>query len=434
MTVMDSRTAIDEKAAVAAHNRKCFMVDGAFFNLGSSFIEGNTVLPTYVSTLTSSPLLIGLVSSVRVFGYLGPQILVAGYIQRLSRKKPFMMATGHTMRTAAAGMALSALLAGSDKSLALVIFYVYLVLMAFADGFSGLPWMDLFARTIPADTRSGLLGNMQALGGISAFAAGFLTRYLLSMETRYPLNYAIVMGLGALGLYGSLAAMHFLKEPPAREPDRIVPMAEYLRRLPEAWGVNPLFRKLMLVRVLLGGLYLALPFFAIHAQQDFGFPAATVGLFVSAQMVGNIVGGPLWGFLGDKKGAVWVVRLVAVMVFGTGCLALTARAAFFHGLTATAYVIYFLIYLSLGGVYGGIWIGFTNYTLDIAEESVRATLLGLLNTIAAPLTLLTMAGGWILARTGYAALFTLEASVGLVGCIAAWRMPDSREYRCAEGE
>ncbi len=432
MAVTEIQTPNDEKAAVAAHNRRFFIADGTFFSLGSSFIDGNSVLPTYVSTLTASPLLIGLVSTLRGFGYLVPQIFVAGYIQRLPRKKPFMIATGHVMRAAAAGMALSALLARTNKVLALGIFYLCLVLTAFADGFSGLPWMDLVARTIPAETRAGLFGTMQALGGISAFAAGFLTRYLLAMETRYPLNYAMVMGLGALGLYGSLGAMHFLKEPPAREPDRIVPMGEYLRRLPEAWSKNPLFRRLILVRVLLGCLYLALPFFAIHAQKDLGFPAATVGLFVSAQMVGNVVGGPLWGYLGDKRGAVWVIRLVAVMVLGTGSLALIARAAFFGGLTALAYAAYFLLYFCLGGAFGGIWIGFTNYTLDVAKENVRATLIGLLNTIAAPLTLLTMAGGWLLARAGYPALFALEASIAFIGCIVAWKMPDSRKCMSTE--
>jgi len=422
----------DDKAVLAAHNRKFFIADGAFFSLGSSFIDGNTVLPTYVSTLTSSPLLIGLVSTIRSFGYLVPQLFVAGYIQRLSKKKPFMMATGHVMRAAAAGMALSSLLAGTSKGLSLGIFYVCLILTAFFDGFGGLPWMDLVARTIPAETRAGLFGTMQALGGISAFAAGFLTRYLLAMEARYPVNYAMVMALGALGLYGSLGSMHFLKEPPSREPEKVVPMAEYLRRLPEAWSMNPLFRRLIVVRVLLGGLYFALPFFAIHAQKDLGFPAATVGLFVSAQMVGNVVGGPLWGYLGDKRGAFWVIRLVAVMVLGTGSLALVARAAYFAGLAAVAYAAYFLLYFCLGGAFGGIWICFTNYTLDIADEGIRATLIGLLNTIAAPLTLFTMAGGWLLARTGYAALFTLEASIAFLGCIMAWKMPDSREYRRAE--
>lgn len=74
MAVTEIQTPNDEKAAVAAHNRRFFIADGTFFSLGSSFIDGNSVLPTYVSTLTASPLLIGLVSTLRGFGYLVPQI------------------------------------------------------------------------------------------------------------------------------------------------------------------------------------------------------------------------------------------------------------------------------------------------------------------------------------------------------------------------
>lgn len=423
-----------DTAKIAAHNRKAFIGDGLFFNLGSSFIEGNTVLPTFVSTLTSNPLLIGLVSTIRSFGYFVPQLFVAGYVDRLPRKKPFMMAAGHVMRASALGMAASALLASGSKELALTLFYVCVICLSFADGFGGIPWMDLVARTIPAEGRAGLFGTMQACGGAAAFAAGFLTRYLLDMNSRYPYNYAVVLGLGALGLYCSLASMYFIKEPPGRVPENVISMREYLRRLPAAWNGNALFRRLIYTRLLLGGLYLALPFFAIHAQNSLSFPASIVGLFVSAQMVGTVVGGRLWGYLGDRKGAHWVIRLVSVMIFGAGALALAARAAYFAGAPALAYALYFLIYFCLGGSFGGLWIGFTNYIMDICGDSSRATLIGLFNTIAAPLTLLTMVGGWVLSRTSYSFIFALEAGITALGCIAAWRMPDSREFRATIGE
>lgn len=429
MAQTTSRTDADDRTRMASSNRRAFIGDGLFFNLGTAFVEGNTVLPTYVSTLTSSPLLIGLVTTIRSFGYFLPQIFVAGYIGRLAKKKPFMMGAGHIMRASALCMAASALLASRQKATALAIFYVSLVFMSFSDGFGGLPWMDLVARTIPADRRAGLFGAMQASGGVAAFGAGFLIRYLLGMNDRYPYNYAAVLGLGALGLYASLTAMHFIQEPPGQGPDHAMSMGEYLRGLPGAWRGSALFRKLIYTRLLLGGMYVALPFFAIHAQKDLGFPAAMVGLFVSAQMVGTVACGPLWGYLGDNRGAHWILRIVSVMTFATGVMALAARAAHSAGAVSMSYAAYFLIYFCLGGSFGGIWIGFTNYLMDIAGEESRGTLIGLFNTIAAPLTLLTLAGGWILAKTGYAFLFGLEACVTLLACVAAWRMPDPREFR-----
>jgi MFS family permease len=425
----DAAISAADKAKVAARNTIAFLGDGTFFNLGSAFIEANTVLPTFVSTLTRSPLLIGLVSTIRSFGYLVPQIFVAGFIERLAWKKPFMMRAGLVMRVAVLGMALSALLGARNPELSLALFFACLILLSFGDGFSGLPWMDLVAKTIPAERRAGLFGKMQATGGVAAFLGGFLIQRLLGTGMKYPFNYFVVMMLGFVFLCGSLLSMQFIQDPGGRVPDTVVTMKEYLRSLPAAWKRNVLFQKVIYTRLLMGGIYLAQPFFAIHAQVDLHFAPSTVGIFVSAQMVGIVAGGPLWGYLGDNHGAHWVVRLVTVSTMMTGALALAARAAFFAGLVPATYALYFLLYFFLGASFGGTWIGFTNYIMDIASEETRATLIGLLNTIAAPLTLLTLAGGWFLQVTSFAWLFLLEATLVFASVVAAWRLPDPREHR-----
>ncbi len=183
------------------------------------------------------------------------------------------------------------------------------------------------------------------------------------------------------------------------------------------------------MRVLVGGLYLALPFFAIHAQNDLGFPKSIVGLFISAQMVGTVVGGPLWGYLGDKHGPFWVVRIVALASGLTGVLALLSRVAFSMDWIIVTYALYFLLYFFLGTSLGGTWIGFSNYVIDIAEDKQTASYLGILNTVAGPLTLLTLAGGWILKTVGYGYLFAVMVSILGIACVTAWRLPDSRTYR-----
>ncbi len=413
----------------AWHNSKILLGDGTFFTLGSAFIEGNTVLPTFVSTLTNSPLLIGLVSSIRSFGYLVPQLFVAGFMDRLPSKKPLMMKAGYVMRGAALGMALTALLAGTNKTLALVLFYIGLVALAFGDGFGSLPWMEIVAKTIPPNKRAGVFGRMQALGGIAAFVGGFAIQWLLGKSIGYPYNFAVTMFVGFLFLTGSLICMMFIREPYASRVGHTGTMIEYLKRLPAAWRSNSLFQKVIETRLLMGGLYLALPFFAIHAQKDLGFAPGAVGLFVSAQMVGSVGGGQLWGYLGDNHGSRWVVRLVTVSTLLTGVLALLARGAHFAGIPSVSYPLYLLLYACLGATNGGTWIGYSNYILDIAPPENRATLVGLFNTVAAPLTLLTVVGGWILSATNYTFLFVAEAVVVVCSVLSAWRLPDSRKFR-----
>lgn len=412
-----------------ARNKAAFIADGANFSIGGAFLEANTVLPTFVSTLTDSPFLIGLVSTVRSFGYLVPQIFVAGFIERLPVKKPFMMKAGWVMRMAAILMASSALIAAKNQILALTVFYIGLSALALGDGFSGLPWMDIVARTVQPQTRGGLFGTMQALGGIGAFLSGFVVRSLLQNCERYPSNYFTVMALGALFLMVSLVAMHFIIDPGGNKQSHHTSMSEYLRRLPESVKQNPTFSRVLTVRILVGGLYLALPFFAIHAQSDLGFPKSIVGLFISAQMMGTVVGGPLWGYLGDKHGPFWVVRIVALATGLTGVMALLSRVTFLMNWAYLTYTIYFLLYFFLGTSLGGTWIGFSNYVIDIASDNQTASFLGILNTVAGPLTLLTLVGGWILKTVGYGYLFGVMVSISGIACVTAWRLPDSRTCR-----
>lgn len=421
------RVSRDYDPKVTAHNRRAFIADGANFNIGSAFLESNTVLPTFVRTLTSSPLLIGMVSAIRSFGYLMPQVFVAGYIESRPMKKPFMMKVGYVMRVAGITMALSALLAKNNPNLALTVFFGALVVFAFSDGLGGLPWMDIVARTIPPDRRGRLFGTQQAVGGTLSFLSGFLIRHLLNQNGDYPMNYFVVLALGAFFMCGSLVAMHFIIDPGGPASKTYCSMGTYLKKLPATWRENPQFRQLMVTRLLTGSFHLCLPFFAIHAQTDLGFPASVVGLFVSAQMVGTVVGGPIWGSLGDRYGPYLVIRSMAVITMLTPFLALGARLAVSLGVQALAYFLYFLLYVCIGGSFGGTWIGFSNYVFDISGEGNRATLMGLYNTIGAPLTLLTMVGGWFLQMSDFPTLFSIVAAIEMVACRVAFRLPKSRE-------
>ncbi|MGI6643746.1 MAG: MFS transporter [Bacillota bacterium] len=417
------------KRKIGIKNRIAFILDGAGFNTGGAFLEANTVLPTYVSTLTNSPLLIGLVSTTRNFGYLIPQIFVARYMEKLPNKKPLMIKAGWVMRTAAFGLAFSALFSRNTPGLALAVFYACLVVYALADGFGGLPWTDIVAKTIPPEKRASLFGTMQAVGGIGAFLSGFLVRTLLEQQERYPMNYFAVMFIGAIFMLASLLVMHFITDLDGETSYERASVIEYLKRLPSTIMGNVAFRRVLVVRMLVGGLYLVLPFFAIHAQSALNFPKSIVGLFISAQMVGSVVGGPLWGYLGDNRGAYWVVRLVALLTGATGVLALCARLLFSLGWIFLTYAVYFLLYFCLGASLGGVWIGFSNYVIDVADNLQRATFLGVLNTVTAPLTLLSVVGGWILQTSGYVALFALMVGVLCVACMLAWKLPDSRNLR-----
>ena len=66
------------------------LLDGAFFWFGLSFISSSTIIPLFVSKLTSSALLIGLIAVIGQGSWYLPQVFTANFTERMPRKKARM--------------------------------------------------------------------------------------------------------------------------------------------------------------------------------------------------------------------------------------------------------------------------------------------------------------------------------------------------------
>ena len=70
------------------------LLDGAFFWFGASFMSSATILPLFVSKLTTSPLAIGLLAVFAQASWFLPQLFTANLVERLARKKPVVVNLG----------------------------------------------------------------------------------------------------------------------------------------------------------------------------------------------------------------------------------------------------------------------------------------------------------------------------------------------------
>src|SRR4030042_939529 len=64
------------------------VLDGGFFGLGLGFASFSTVIPLFVSTLTDSAILIGLIPAIHVVGWQLPQLFTAQRVSQQKRNKP----------------------------------------------------------------------------------------------------------------------------------------------------------------------------------------------------------------------------------------------------------------------------------------------------------------------------------------------------------
>ena len=117
------------------------IADGAFFWLAMSFAGPSTVMPLYVSHLTDSALLIGLVAGINNAGWYLPQLLTVGYVERLPVKKRMVINLGlFSERLPLLLMTLTVFaFAGRRPDVALALFFLTLTWHTLGAGAEGVP-------------------------------------------------------------------------------------------------------------------------------------------------------------------------------------------------------------------------------------------------------------------------------------------------------
>ena len=99
--------------AMASHRRRNFaflIVDGATFAFAISLLSEATIMPAFVSVLTGSSLLVGLVAATFAIGHYLPQLVGAHLVLGRARRKPLFLGIVIAERVGILAIALSATL------------------------------------------------------------------------------------------------------------------------------------------------------------------------------------------------------------------------------------------------------------------------------------------------------------------------------------
>ena len=413
------------------HYRRNFIalvVDFAGFGLGFALYSPSTVLPAFVSELTSSAPLIGLISSLLMGSWLLPQLIAANYLTGQKRRKPQVVisaAIGRFTFFPLAGVVY--LWAGRWPTLTLIAFYLCLAAFMSCDAMTSVAWFDMWAKMMPPARRGRVIGLGQVFAGLMTIGAAELVRRTLSPTgPPFPANYALLFLLAGAAMMISLGALLCLHEPPGEGDGRRTPWREFLPRLGQVLREDGNFRLLTIVR-LLGGLGgLASPFYIIYATAELGMAAETIGLFITAQTVGSIAAGFVLGYLNERWGSRIVIRVSRLLGVVQPLLALAF--AMLHGLLGSiSPPAYATIFLLMGIINSSMMPGFLAYLVDLAPEEVRPMYIGLSNTLIGVLTVVPLIGGWLLEATSYPVLFAVTAVGSVLSLLYALRLSKVRE-------
>ncbi len=386
------------------------LLDGVWFMFGASLLSSTTILPLFLSKLTTAPLAFGLLAVIAQAGWFLPQLFTANLTEQLARKKPVVVNLGLFLeRLPVWLMVAAAATAYRAPELALVLLLGAYAWHMVGAGAVAVSWQDMIARCFPLDRRGRFFGTTSFLGAAAGALGAVLSTWLLPRYP-FPTNFVIVFFIAAVGISVSWCFLALTREPAQVTTAPRRSSMEYLAGLPELLRQDHNYRRYLITRLLmaLGGM--STGFLTVAAVSRWAVPDRDAGLFTLALLAGQTLGTLTCGFLADRFGhkvCLELGNLAGLAGFGLAWLAPGPEW-------------YYAVFALLGFLAGAILVSGILIVMEFSNAERRPTYVGIANTavglvgVAAPLI------GAALAGVGFNLLFAVSA-VCYLGAFALFR-------------
>ncbi|HIP70643.1 MAG TPA: MFS transporter [Anaerolineae bacterium] len=396
-------------------------IHGVFFQMSATFGNIQTVLPAFVTFLTLSTAVIGLMATIQGIGEIIPQLFTAHLIDGKPRKKHYLLGIITWRWIAWALLAWLTFQYGvTHPGLVLTVLIILFGSFSLAGGMGSVIYADIFSRAIPAQRRGRFVSARQIGGFALAILAGWIVKNILDAEDvfPFPVNFSLIFALSAATLAVAFVGFALIREPVSHAARQNHSVKEMLRQGTRLVRDNANLRLFLISRAVIGMTVGMASFYVVYARNDLGVSAGAVGLFLTAQMAGAAVSNILWGWLADGYGNKTVIVGTMATAGLTAVFALTLPALYLP-----AYVVVFIL---LGAMLSGWRIGYNNFVLEMAPEKIRAACVAWQNTLIAPVTLLPLIAGALLSSISFTTIFVIELGLIAIGLIASLRLKDPR--------
>lgn len=390
------------------HNFTVNILDGAFFGFAVGFASYVTILPLFVSTMTSSPLLLGLVSAVHNVGWQLPQLLTANKVARQKKHKSLVLRMTIHERLPFLGLAIIALLLPKiGTRLGLFLTFAMFAWQSFGGGFAATAWQSMVARIFPPDRRGTFFGLQSsasnAMASVSAIAAGFILEKFNS-----HLDFAICFFFTCAGMVISWLFLARTREP-ERSVDELPPdQPPVWAKSKEILKTDKNFGRFLLARILSQLAMMGFAFYSVYAVGTHHVSESQIGIMTGLLLGVQIIANPIMGWAGDR----WSNH--TVMRFGMLAATLSALLAWW----APSAEFFYLVYMLTGIANVSVWTTGLAIIHEFGKESERPVYIGMANTLVSPANLLSpFLGGFLASISGYQAAFFASAIAGLAAVL-----------------
>jgi MFS family permease len=392
------------------------LIDGATFAFAISLISETTIIPAFVSALTGSSILVGLVAATFAIGRYLPQLVGAHLVLGRARRKPLFLVIVGAERLGLLAIAVSATLIDVlPNSLVLLIFFVFFGLYAITTGLIGPVYGDFVAKAL-TKARGWFFGVVQLLGGILGFTAAIWAESILKSQGFPEGNQTLFWTSFVLSML-SVAFVLALKEEPYPHVQARPPFRHTLGQIPKILRVDTNYTRFLTARAMMALSTLGIGFVVVDGLVRLISPsdvAVLAAVFILSQA--------LFGFVLGMVGNYWGWRIVVVT--GGVLIALGMAGA----MVADSILWYIAVFSALGGANAVTVIGDPNMSIEIASTSRTGLYIGTTSTLLAPFFIFgPLIAGVLVPVVGYNAIFAVALVLAVASVGFALRIEEPRK-------
>ena len=417
------------------------VMNGVFYTTGMAFTSATVVLPWYVSQLTQSNVLIGILPALQLGGWALPQLLLINFMLHRRQRLRYYRRGAVVRSSCWALLVVVVLLVPGRAEIALPALIGLTALASLCGGFTGLAFFDVVGRIVPRRQLSTFFSLRNFFGGIGTLAAGVVARQVIE---RSEGNLDLVWLLFLLTwVFTSAGYLSFgsVKEPegPPMLPKRT--MRQDLRRIKEIVLRDPPFRTYLIIRTLAMLTFVAMPFYVVYGARVLQLPAGVVASSAVAFVCGVIGSNVIWGWLGARGGG-WLLLVAMTLVSVVPPAVALAMQLLAVSNVATGMIgwLFLALFVFIGTVTGGQEITFSVLAIEVSPVEERIIYLGFTNTLVGILFFLTPVGGLLADLVSFEALFgvagiaALASTILAVSALRRFAMPRSEFARTTAAE
>jgi MFS family permease len=410
----------------ASRNFWLNVLDGMAFVFGISMVSRYTVLPFFVSQLSSDRWLQGMIPTLTQVGWALPPLFMAPFVASLPRRKPLIMLVtiGERVPLLALGIILL-LWPGLPATTLLALFFALYAAQAFSGGLIYTAWQDFIARLIPERRWGTFFGLQFGLGGVLGVAGAAVASAILATQP-FPQS----IGILALICFGAMVLSYvFLGltvEPPQPVGPR-QPIGTFLRGIAPLLRRDLAFRRYLFCRAAIALGLVGHSFVTAAGLERFQLTDVDIGVFTGVLLAAQAVSHLGSGALADR----WGHKQVLELATGLGLLALVLAVV------APAPIWLHAVFVLVGAAQAGYQLSGFTLIFSFSTPAERPAYIGVGNAALAPVAALgPLLAGSLAEAAGYNALFIALFAIGLAGLLVLhWRVPaPARSPRAAPSE